>query len=302
MIPLWIPATLSAAFFQNVRSSIQKHLTGTLSGQGAAYSRFVFALPWSLLCFALVITMPDTSLPSPPAKFWGYCLIGGLLQIMSTILLLHAFSYGSFAVATTLSKLEIIMVAIVGIVLLNDTLTIHALLAIVLCTIGVCLLSIGRNQWTLTSLTDGLKSRATILGLSAGAALGAAVVFFRGASLALQTESTLLAASLTLLVTLLIQTLALGLWLLVREPGEIRKVMSAWRWAGLAGAAGMLATLCWFYAFTLQNASHVRALGQTELLFTALTTTLVFKETISRTELAGCATIVGGILLLLLKG
>jgi len=62
----------------------------------------------------------------------------------------------------------------------------------------------------------------------------------------------------------------------------------------------MLASIGWFTAFTLQNASYVRALGQIELLFTFLVTTRVFRESVSRLEYAGCAMIVSGILVLLI--
>lgn len=45
MIDLWIPITIAAALFQNIRSSLQKHLTGTLSTLGATYVRFFYAVP-----------------------------------------------------------------------------------------------------------------------------------------------------------------------------------------------------------------------------------------------------------------
>ncbi len=41
---LWIPLTIAAAFFQNIRSAMQKHLKGKLSTLGAAYVRFVIRL------------------------------------------------------------------------------------------------------------------------------------------------------------------------------------------------------------------------------------------------------------------
>ena len=49
MTLLWIPLTLAAAFLQNVRSALQKHLKGRLTTLGAAYVRFLYALPFSLI-------------------------------------------------------------------------------------------------------------------------------------------------------------------------------------------------------------------------------------------------------------
>jgi len=52
---LWIPLTIGAAFFQNIRSAMQKHLKGELSTLGAAYVRFIYAWPIALLYFVSVV-------------------------------------------------------------------------------------------------------------------------------------------------------------------------------------------------------------------------------------------------------
>ena len=49
MIEAWIPITLFAAFCQNLRSALQKHLKGKLSNNAAAYARFLYALPLAAL-------------------------------------------------------------------------------------------------------------------------------------------------------------------------------------------------------------------------------------------------------------
>ena len=45
---LWIPITIAAAFLQNLRSALQKHLKGRLSTVGAAYARFLYAWPFEI--------------------------------------------------------------------------------------------------------------------------------------------------------------------------------------------------------------------------------------------------------------
>ena len=50
---LWIPVTIAAAFFQNLRSSLQRHLKGKLSDMGATYVRFAFAWPFAVMWLAL---------------------------------------------------------------------------------------------------------------------------------------------------------------------------------------------------------------------------------------------------------
>jgi drug/metabolite transporter (DMT)-like permease len=52
--------------------------------------------------------------------------------------------------------------------------------------------------------------------------------------------------------------------------------------------------------YTLQNAAYVRALGQIELVFAIVITTVVFREKIEKLELVGILFVVGGILILVL--
>ena len=67
----------------------------------------------------------------------------------------------------------------------------------------------------------------------------------------------------------------------------------------LVGLAGMLGSVGWFTAMALQNAAYVRAVGQVELIFTFLTSVIVFKEKVTVNEVFGTILIVGGILVLL---
>ena len=49
MFELWIPLTIAAAFFQNLRSALQKHLKSRLSTAGATYVRFFYAWPFAVI-------------------------------------------------------------------------------------------------------------------------------------------------------------------------------------------------------------------------------------------------------------
>ena len=68
-----------------------------------------------------------------------------------------------------------------------------------------------------------------------------------------------------------------------------------------AGVAGFLATLSWFYAFTLIQSSFVRAIGQIELLFSYVSSKYMFKEKVKITEILGIIIFVVGVLILLLN-
>ena len=47
----WIIITICGAFFQNLRSSLQKKLNKNLSTVASTYVRFAFALPFATLLF-----------------------------------------------------------------------------------------------------------------------------------------------------------------------------------------------------------------------------------------------------------
>ena len=47
----WVVFTILAAFFQNLRTSLQKKLNKDLSLVASAYVRFAFALPFALILF-----------------------------------------------------------------------------------------------------------------------------------------------------------------------------------------------------------------------------------------------------------
>ena len=130
MIALWIPITVFAAFMQNLRSALQKHLKGRLSTGGASYVRFFYACPFALAYVAAVHGVGGYPLPAVNALFLLYCLLGGLCQIAFTFLLVYLFSFRNFAVGTTYSKTEVIQVALLGLLLLGDTVSAAGMFAI----------------------------------------------------------------------------------------------------------------------------------------------------------------------------
>jgi drug/metabolite transporter (DMT)-like permease len=300
VIELWIPITIFAAFMQNLRSALQKHLKGRLSTGGASYVRFFYALPFALIYFAAVIGIGGFAVPQPNAAFLIYCLLGSVSQIVFTFLLVHLFSFRNFAVGTTYSKTEVIQVAILGLVVLGDTVSLFGALAIGLGMFGIFALAVANTAVTWRGLAAGLFEKPTLIGLLCGAFLGASVVFFRGAALSLGDEPIVPRASYTLVISLVMQTLMMGAYLLAREPGQMRAVLRNWRPSLGVGAAGFLASIGWFTAFTLQNAAYVRAVGQIELVFTFIASIVFFKERTKPLELLGIALVILAILLLIL--
>lgn len=297
---VWIPVTLFAAFMQNARSALQKHLKGRLTTMGATYVRFLYAVPFAVAYMLGLHLIGGAPLPAPNGAFVVYVVLGGLSQIIFTFLLLWLFSFRNFAAGTTFSKTEVVQIAVLGFLVLGDTLTLASGAAILLAAVGVVVLSAAQTNVTLATLFTSLGEKSTIIGLASGAFLGASVVFFRGASLSLGYDGFVMAAGFTLAMALIFQTVVMGLYLAWKEPATLKAVVVEWRWSLAVGVAGMLASVGWFTAFTLENASYVRAVGQIELIFTFVASIFFFHEKTNAKEVLGILLVAAGIILLIL--
>ena len=81
----WIIFTISGAFFQNLRSSLQKKLNKDLSTVASTYVRFAFALPFAILIFFLnfgnfeiiskILKQTDFIYLTIIASIFRYCLL-----------------------------------------------------------------------------------------------------------------------------------------------------------------------------------------------------------------------------------
>jgi drug/metabolite transporter (DMT)-like permease len=300
----WIIITFAAAFLQNMRSTLQKHLKGKMSTSAATFVRFGFGAPFALLYAFTYIKLSGNPLPSPNADFIFWAVLVALTQIGATFLLVQAFSYRNFAVATAYSRTEPAQAALFALIFLGERLSAPAFVAIMISVVGVMLISVARTEFSVQSLVSSTFSPVALLGLASGTLFGIAAISVRSASLAL--DATLakpdfvMSAGVTLSSVILFQTVIFGLWILWKEPQEFSRIRAAWTPSLATGFMGATASFGWFMAMTLQQAAVVKALAQVELLFTFASTVFIFKETINRLELAGCAAIVLGILVLLL--
>lgn len=296
-MPLWIPITIAAAFFQNIRFLLQKRLTSSLSTLGVTFARFVFAAPLAL-ALALALTVAGDGWPGMPPRFWVFAIMGGMAQILATALVVALFSLRNFAVGITFSKTETVTTALMAYLILGEGLSPMALVAILITVCGVAIMSAPPGVGWL----KGIASRAAGMGILSGAIFSLASVGYRGAALALTEGNFLERAAVTLAMVTIIQSVAMALWLMWREPGEVGRVLGDWRQTGLVGLFSMLGSLGWFSAFALVNAALVKALGQIEIVFTTLTSIFVFGERIAPREWAGIALVVAGATLLVLTG
>jgi drug/metabolite transporter (DMT)-like permease len=89
----------------------------------------------------------------------------------------------------------------------------------------------------------------------------------------------LLRAGVTLGFVVTAQASIMFIWLMLRDPNEIIRVLQTWRTGVWVGITSMGGSYMWFVAFTLQNAAYVKALGQVELIFSILASFIFFQGT-----------------------
>ncbi|WP_319772521.1 DMT family transporter [Breoghania sp.] len=296
---LWIPITIAAAFLQNLRSALQKHLKGHLGTAGATFVRFGYGFPFASAYVAVLHLGFGHALPTANVVFALASVAGGLAQIFATFLLVHLFSYRNFAVGTAYSKTEPVQAAIFGLVLLGETVTFPAVIAIAVGVVGVIMISVARQPLSLRTVSGSLIGRPALIGLASAALFGASAACYRTASLSLGGNDFLMQAAFTLGFVTVFQTMIMGLWMKKYEPEQLSAAFRHWRIAVWVGIVGVVGSAGWFTAGTLQKVAYVRTLAQVELVFTFAMSAFVFREAINRKEVLGCVLIVGSVILLL---
>ena len=299
---LWVPITLFAALAQTVRNTAQRSLTQQLGTLPATLVRFLYGLPFAAVFLLLLYVLPaqPPALPHFSAAYLAWITLGAVFQVAATAALLLAMKERNFAVAVTLSKTEILQVALFGAVFLHELPTALALAAMVIATVGVLLLSLPpRGQ--LLSL-QAWFSKSALYGLVCGACFAIAVIGFRGGALALQAQTPWLSGAWGVLVAQTLQSMVLGAWVAFKTPQGIRPIFRAWRISLLAGSMGAAASLAWFTAYAMQSAAAVRTLGMVEVVFSYLVSRRMLSEQFNRAELLGMALMVLGLVLICLQG
>ncbi len=290
---LWAVFTVIAAAAQTARNAMQRELTATLGTVGATHVRFLFGFPFALVFLGGVLLVTGDALPRPTLAYWPWIADGLLAQIAATALMLAAMNDRSFVVTIAYIKTEPVQVALFGFVLLGDKVTPLLATAILIATAGVVVMSLkpGAVQ------AGGMKP--TLLGLISGGMFGLSAIGYRGAILSLEgSNGFVLAATFTLVVGLVLQSVLLSAYLALRDPGVLKAIFRAWRPSLFAGFMGALASQFWFLGFAITSAANVRTLALVEVLFAQGISKFMFKQPTSKREALGIVLVVAGVALL----
>ncbi|CAN7302340.1 DMT family transporter [Acidovorax sp. Leaf78] len=300
----WIPLTLWAALAQTARNAAQRSLTAELGTLAATLVRFLYGLPLATAWVAGLTFWGAGGIPQFNGVYAAWLAMGALTQVGATAFLLLAMKERNFVLAVAYSKTEVLQVALFSAVLLHELPGPLALGAMAAATVGVVLLSLPPGGWRAlragSSATAGQGSgRLVVYGLASGACFALASVGFRGASLALADANAgvapWVAGAWGVFWAQLLQSVVLGGWLLARQPGVAGAIARAWRMSVVAGSMGAVASIAWFTAYAMRPASDVRTLGLVEVLYSYLVSRRVFRESLTRTEGAGLALVVAGL-------
>jgi len=298
---LWILITLVAATTQTLRSAGQKKMKGVMGDFGASYIRFSYALPFAALWLWVWMQSTGQNLPQTTSSFWLWVSIGGLMQVVFTVLLITLFSHRNFAAGTAFSKTEVLQAAIFEALIIGEIVSVQVGLAIAIGVLAILMLSFHKSSAGLSGLWSSLRSTQSLLGLAAGAFLGLSTVSFRAATDSLASGDIVLRASMSAATSTFLQTLVMGGLMALMARRELVLSLTHWRSAWPVGLFGAVTTACWFIAFSLENVASVRAVGQVELLITLGFSILIFKEKTSRIELLSIGLLAFSILLVLLS-
>ena len=285
---LWVLFTIVAAMGQTARNAMQRDLTPRLGAAGATQVRFLFGFPFALMFLIGVALWTHAPLPKFNTGFDLWTVAGAATQVGGTALMLLTMEQRSFVVTIAYLKTEPVIVALFGFLFLGDIVTWPMAGAIGVAMAGVLLLSLKPGS---EILTPGW--RPAMLGLTSASLFALSSIAYRGAILAAG-GNYVMAATFSLTCGLLLQTLILWPYLIVKRRDTLAGIIRLWRPSLLAGLAGAAASEFWFLAFALATAASVRTLALIEIVFAQAVSRFVFKHKTTLREALGIAVLIAG--------
>ena len=295
----WVLITAIASLSQTLRSVFQKNLIEDVGVLASAYSRFIFALPFvALLTVFFLDTQELVILKNFSSTVWFFLIAASICQILFTIILIKLFTLRSFAIGVAFSKTEVIQTTLLEIIIVGFILTSQVLSAIIIGFIGMLFMSkqklignVGYNKLFFKQVT---------LGVSCGIFLGLSSVLYKVALDGVTSDLIYKKVLILSFLALAFQSAIFGIYILVTEGTQnALKLMLIWKRGLPVGFFACAATFCWFYAFSLVDATLVRAVGQLDIVFSVLISFIFYKERIKPFELIGMSLITISILALL---
>ncbi len=289
---LWIPFTLMAAFMQSWRNAFQKRLSTDVDTMGVTLSRFILAVPMAAIYAFILFKHGDTPIPHLGFNFYIIITLAAISQIFATAFMVKLFRLRNYALGVGLAKSEAVIAAVLGALLFAAPLTPMAWGGVLVGGVAVWLMSVPKGMRNISWPT-------LLLGLASGLCFALTTLWVREASL-MTGLPFLQSASYVLFWVLLVQTLVLLLWLLVRNPDTLRALWQRPKLVFIISFCSFVGSIGWFTAMSLETVALVKTLGQVEIFFTLLISAKWFKERLTGSDKVGLGLILIGALLVIL--
>ncbi|MDA0782452.1 MAG: EamA family transporter [Proteobacteria bacterium] len=294
---LWVALTIFGALMNAIRLGLQKHLNNDLSTAVVTWVRYSFGLPFVLL-YLLFVSQIHSDIPEINNGFLLYCTLGGITQILGTMLLVTLFKHRNFAIGVTYSKTEAVQTALIGLILFQETISLIGMVAIILGVVGIVIISVGEKQIDLSQITSSASKKSALIGIGAGFSFALSGLFIRNASLALDGTSPMMQAAMTLTVTIIIQVAILGAWISYKKQQDFFAIIANIKISALIGFTSVLGSIGLFTALAMAEAAYVKTVTQVGVVFSIMITHKCFKEKVNKQEMIGIIVLIGSIGLL----
>lgn len=308
---LWIIISMFAALMQAVRTAAQKTLNQRMSNLGTTYVRSVFGLPLMLAFLWYVESQWGGGWPVLKFDYLALTFLGAAAQIFATMALIYMFKLRNFAIGTMLTKVDILMTAVIGALLFSESLSATGVLALLVVVTGVLLMTVGRmGPKALAEADVGfwevVFGKPTQVALLCALLFTFSYLFLREATLVMEAAGgqvpegvagSFWRGAWTVVVATVMQIVVVGAWLWWTEPKVFAQMGPNAKIATFIGCTSAIGSIGWYTAFAMQNASYVRAVGQIEVVFTLLIAWFYFKERLTPLEFIGIFVTVAGVLM-----
>ncbi|CAM3139153.1 DMT family transporter [Vibrio rarus] len=273
----WVLFTFLAAFSQAWRNAFQSQLSHSLNVTGVTLARFLWASP---LAFIYLIALYQWQ-PAPLATFtthsWLFLVGAAIMQIIATALMVVLFKQKNFAIGAGLAKSEAPVSAFLGVLFFGTSLTLLGWAGVLIGGLAVLILSLPQGERRISLNT-------ALLGLACSTCFALTSLWIREASLSLSLPFPHRAAWV-LFIVILLQTLMLTGYLLLKDRNTLRQMLRAPKLVIMTSIASFIGSFGWFSAMSLQAVPYVKTLGQVEIFFTMLVSYFYLKQRIAKKDI-----------------
>jgi uncharacterized membrane protein len=222
-----------------------------------------------------------------PANLWMFLAVFALLSFINQLTLVVSYQLSDFSHAYPIARGVVpLAMAVLGVAYLGDKLTLPAMLGIVLITMGILSLALGRgmsrNGWIAAAFT-GLTT----------------IIYNLVAAIGMREADDIVAFLAWLFVT---DGILLPSYMALRfRGGALPRMRSAWPVGWRSGLLTLVSFITWGYAIRMAPVGIVAAIRESSVLIALVLAAMMLKERMDRWRVAAGLLIVAGAIAIILE-